>query len=52
MYVNDVIVGKFMFIYGSLEIFIDIIKWREMFWYFLFVRKLGLIVVDEVYIIL
>lgn len=52
MYVNDVIVGKYMFIYGSLEIFIDIIKWIEMFWNFLFVRKLGLIVVDEVYIIL
>lgn len=52
MYVNDVIVGKFMFIYGSLEICIDIIKWREMFWYFLFVKKFGLIVVDEVYIIL
>lgn len=52
MHVNDVIAGKYTFIYGSLEIPIDTIKWREMFCHPSFARKRGLIVVDEAHTIL
>lgn len=52
MHVNDVIAGKFTFIYGSPDILIDTIKWGEMFRHPLFARKLGLIVVDEAHTIL
>lgn len=47
MHVNDVIAGKYTFIYRSPEILIDTIKWRDLFRHPLFARKLGLIVVDE-----
>ncbi|XP_052695204.1 uncharacterized protein LOC128173541 [Crassostrea angulata] len=52
MHVNDVIAGKYTFIYRSPEILIDTIKWRELFRHPLFARKLGLIVVDEAHTIL
>lgn len=52
MHVTDVIAGEYTFIYGSPEILIDTIKWREMFRHPSFARKRSLIVVDEAHTIL
>lgn len=52
MHVNDIIDGKYKFIYGSPDILNDTIKWRVTFRHLSFARKVGFIAVDEVHTIL
>ncbi|XP_062573982.1 ATP-dependent DNA helicase RecQ-like [Saccostrea cucullata] len=52
MPLNEIIGGKYQFIYGSPEILVDSTKWRDTFRHPVFSKKVGLLVVDEAHTIL